>query len=66
MRERLGINGTREHHCTGLRLERYILVNEPCHEKTGARSDTNQAVQAQKLARGLKFQIHEVKGLYYL
>ena len=30
------------------------------------RSNTNQAVQPQKIARGLKFQIVEVKGLYYL
>ena len=29
------------------------------------RSDTNQAVQLQKMARGLKFRIHEVEGLYY-
>ena len=28
-------------------------------------SDTNQAVQLQKMARGLKFQIKEVEGLYY-
>ena len=29
------------------------------------RSDTNQAVQPQKTARGLKFQIKKVGGLYY-
>ena len=29
------------------------------------RSDTNQAVQQQKIARGLKFRITEVEGLYY-
>ena len=29
-------------------------------------SDTNQAVQLQKMARGLEFQIYKVKGLYYL
>ena len=29
-------------------------------------SDTNQAVQQQKMARGLKFCIQEVEGLYYL
>ena len=29
-------------------------------------SDTNQAVQLQKMARGLKFQIKKVDGLYYL
>ena len=28
-------------------------------------SDTNQAVQVQKMARGLKFRIHEVEELYY-
>ena len=29
-------------------------------------SDTNQAVQLQKMASGLKFQIKKVEGLYYL
>ena len=29
------------------------------------RSDTNRAVQPQEMARGLKFRILEVKGLYY-
>ena len=29
-------------------------------------SDTNQTVQLQKMARGLKFRIYKVKGLYYL
>ena len=29
-------------------------------------SDTNQAVQLQKMARGLKFRINKVEGLYYL
>ena len=28
-------------------------------------SDTNQAVQLQKMARGLKFQIKEVEGFLY-
>ena len=28
-------------------------------------SDTNRAVQPQKMARGLKFRIEEVEGLYY-
>ena len=40
---------------------------EPRCEKTGLRgSDTNQAVQLQKMARGLKFRTYEVEGLYYL
>ena len=30
------------------------------------RSDTNQAVQPHKMARGLKFRIKEEEGLYYL
>ena len=30
------------------------------------RSETNQAVQLQKMARGLKFQIRKVERLYYL
>ena len=29
------------------------------------RSNTNRAVQSQKIARGLKFRIYEVEGLYY-
>ena len=29
-------------------------------------SDTNKAVQSQKMARGLKFRIKKVEGLYYL
>ena len=29
-------------------------------------SDTNQAVQQHKMARGLKFRIKKVEGLYYL
>ena len=30
------------------------------------RSDTNRAVQPQKMASGLNFQIKEVEGLYYI
>ena len=30
------------------------------------RSDTNRAVQSQKMARGLKFRIRVGEGLYYL
>ena len=30
------------------------------------RSDTNRAVQSQKIARGLKFRIKKEEGLYYL
>ena len=30
------------------------------------RSDKNQAVQPQGIARGLQFQIKEIEGLYYL
>ena len=37
---------------------------EPCGEKT--RSETNWAVQSQKVARDLKFQIEKVEGLYYV
>ena len=29
-------------------------------------SDTNQVVELQKMARGLKFRIQKVEGLYYL
>ena len=40
-----------------------------CHVKFSGfatRCDTNWAVQSQKMARGLKFRISEVEGLYYL
>ena len=30
------------------------------------RADTNQPVQAQKMARGLEFRIQKIEGLYYL
>ena len=30
------------------------------------RSDTNRAIQPQKIARGLKFCIYKVEGSYYL
>ena len=44
--------------------------NEPRCEKTGLRGfrpgpHTNRAVLPQKMARGLKFRIQEVEGLYY-
>ena len=40
---------------------------EPCPEKTNILvSDTNQAVQLQRMAGGLKFRIYRVEGLYYL
>ena len=37
---------------------------QPCL-RVRTRSDTNRAVQPQKMARGVKFQIYEVEGLYY-
>ena len=49
-----------------------LFTLEPRCEKTclrgfrSARSDTNRAVEPQKMARGLKFQTEEVEGLYYL
>ena len=45
------------------------VLYEPRCEKTGfcekTRSDTNLAVQPQKIARGLKFRISVVEELYY-
>ena len=43
---------------------------EPRCVKTGLwgfpnRSDTNRTVQSQKMARGLKFRIYELEGMYY-
>ena len=45
------------------------LIHEPRCEKTGlwgfmTSSDTNQAVQQEKIARGLKFWIQKEEGLY--
>ena len=37
---------------------------EPCSENP--RFDTKWAVQSQKIARGVEFQIYEVEGLYYV
>ena len=47
------------------------LFEPRCCEKTDirgvpTRSGTNQAVQPQKMARGLKFRIYEVEELFYL
>ena len=39
------------------------ISNEPWRQKTG--SDTNRAGRSLKIARGLKFRIKEVEGLYY-
>ena len=35
------------------------VLNEPRQEKISLRSDTNQVVQPQKMARGLTFRIEE-------
>ena len=49
-----------------------FFTYELVHEKTGlssgflTRSETNRAVQPQKVARGLKFGILIEEGLYYL
>ena len=46
------------------------MIYETCREnlflRFPTRSDTNQAVQLQKIAGGLKFLIQEEEGLYYL
>ena len=40
---------------------------ERCHERINILvSDTNRAAQPQNMARGLKFRIKKVEGLYYL
>ena len=59
--------GTERAVCSAIK---YLLLFEPRCEKTGlrgvpTRSDTNRAVQQQKLVRGLKFRIYVVEGLYY-
>ena len=42
-----------------INMDRSYRIYEPCHEKTSlcflTRSNTNRAVQPQKMARGLKF-----------
>ena len=45
---------------TMIRVKRNAVFEFP------TRSDTNQAVQPKKMARGLKCRIYEVEGLYYL
>ena len=46
-----------------------MVKNEPVHEKTNnlgsTRSNTNRAVQLQKMARGWTFWIKKVEELYY-
>ena len=44
------------------------MINKPCHETTclrgfRTRSDTNHAVQPQKMVEGLQFWIYEVEGI---
>ena len=45
------------------------LIHERCHEKTNNvvfnRSDTNQPVQTQNMARSLKFWFYKVEEQYY-
>ena len=52
------------------RLTQLFISYEPVHEKTNnlgfpTRSDSNQAVQSQKIARSFKFRMKEEEGLYY-
>ena len=52
-------------------LKERLVTYEPRSVKNRSsrfltRSDTNWAVQPHKMARGLKFQIQELEGLYYL
>ena len=52
-------------------LNTYLIIIEPRCEKTDLRGfptrhHTNRAVLPQKTARGFKFRIKEVEGLYYL
>ena len=42
------------------------MTVEPCLRGFRTRSETNRAVQSLNMARGLKFRIQEVEGLYYL
>ena len=51
-------------------FSRYYSRYELCHENLSlefpTRSDTNRAVQPQKMTRGMKFRNEEVEGLHYL
>ena len=42
------------------------MTQENRSPEVPTRSDANQAVHPQKIVRGLKFQIKEVQGLFYL
>ena len=54
------------HSISGLYLStfEYRRVRENLFSGFLPSSDTNRAVQAQKMARGLKFRIYEVEELY--
>ena len=43
-----------------------IIASRRNKMRASARSDTNRAVQPQKIARDLKFRFKEVEGLYYV
>ena len=43
-----------------------LVMRKPVFGGILTRSETNRAVQLQKIARGLKFRIKEEEGLYYL
>ena len=48
----------KKNHAKTCRIKKSVRSNEPHHEKTNVLvSDTNQAVQLQKMVGGLKFQI---------
>ena len=40
----------------------FVLIYEPCREKTCLRGFLVPATQPQKMARGLKFQLEKVEG----
>ena len=56
--------------CTLISVGNVRLIHEPRHELTNVLvsdlADTDQAVQLQKMARGLKFRILKVEGSSYL
>ena len=43
-----------------------VLIGTTSRENLSTRSDRNQPVIVQKMAKGLKFRIQVVEGLYYL
>ena len=49
-----------------IKLDLSLVMKENLSSGFPTRSDTNRAIQPHKMTRGLKFQIKQVDGVYYL